>query len=121
VWESDDNRGEEVPFRLSPVVDSPSGPSFALAAEIREAWASQPTLPGCTRDGSDTPGPIDLRRTVEGLVLVDLTDPMVPPDEANAVFAVLLQQFMKNPVPRKLTVFDEVGAWEGSDIRAQNP
>jgi hypothetical protein len=41
------------------------------------------------------------------LVIVDLSDPLLPPSEANGIFSVLLEQFRLNQVPGKALFLDE--------------
>ena len=70
---------------------------------------------------------VDLADVMEAgrMVVVDLTDPMMPPADANGVFQVLLETFRCKQIPRagKLVAFDEAHRYMGlhgeSDALAQ--
>ncbi|KAG5184480.1 hypothetical protein JKP88DRAFT_260647 [Tribonema minus] len=50
------------------------------------------------------------------MVVADLTDPMLAPDEANCIFQVLLEQFRCAPFNCKLAVFDEAHKYLGDTV-----
>jgi DNA phosphorothioation-dependent restriction protein DptH len=51
------------------------------------------------------------------LVIADLTDPMLAPEEANGIFQVLLEQFRRVEHPAKLAVFDEAHKYMSANTK----